>query len=592
MDQNNQMDHINQADQNNQMDRINQADQSPLTKRSIYADSKETSNQKGKGIRKTHSSMASHMISVIILSLLIVGIMVCVFAIFYYTSAIKKEYRITTYHMADTAAIMVNGDHIDAYLEGKETEEYQRTKRMLDIYTRSMHVSLIYVIKPDQSDYGSFLSVFNLINNEVGDTDYTPWELGFERKSTNDEYRRKYRALCEGKSQYETIYRIRHEVGLYPHVTTLIPIKDSQGSVTAILCIMRPFRELQKEFCLFIFHIILSALVMAVIAAFTAVLHMKKWVIAPIREVSREAARFAKENSKGKALGDISKFTEIYNLASSIDKMETDMMNHIEDLTVITTERERIKTELSFASTIQSKSLPSVFPAFPERKDFDIHASMTPAKEVGGDFYNFFLIDDEHLAIVIGDVSGKGVPASLFMMVTNIIISIRARLEGEMGSTVGTSSEILRFVNNCIYDHNEASMFVTIWLGIVELSTGKITVCNAGHEDAAVCRKNETFELIKTKHNVPIGIRRDVKYNDFEIKLKKGDKLFLYTDGVPEATKEDNEMYGLERMLDTLNEAKEKTPREILESIRVSVNEFVGDAPQFDDLTMLCFELK
>ena len=210
---------------------------------------------------------------------------------------------------------------------------------------------------------------------------------------------------------------------------------------------------------------------------------------------------------------------------------------------------------------------------------------MTPAKEVGGDFYNFFLIDDDHLAMVIGDVSGKGVPAALFMMVTNILISERT----QMG---GTPGEILTFVNNSICEHNKADMFVTLWLGILELSTGRITAANAGHDDAAVYRKNGSFELYKTKHGFVAGAMPGIEYKNFEFQLEKGDKLFLYTDGVPEATDKNNQMYTMGRMVDALNEYKEQSPREILNGIHRSVNEFVGDAPQFDDLTMLCVELK
>ena len=301
--------------------------------------------------------------------------------------------------------------------------------------------------------------------------------------------------------------------------------------------------------------------------------------------MSDEATRFARESIKGQELGKISNFTEIRNLANSIDTMETDMVNYMENLTAVTAERERIGAELSFASQIQENSLPNEFPAFPDRNEFDIYASMKPAKEVGGDFYNFFLIDDDHLAMVIGDVSGKGVPGALFMMVTNIVLTDRT----QMG---GTPSEILNFVNSNICEHNRSEMFITLWLGILKISTGKLTFANAGHDDAAVCRRDGNFELFRTKHGLVVGAMPDLCYRDFEIRLQKGDKLFLYTDGIPEAMDRDNQMYTTARMLDALNENKEKPPKEILEGIHRSVAQFVGDAPQFDDVTMLCIEIK
>ncbi len=243
----------------------------------------------------------------------------------------------------------------------------------------------------------------------------------------------------------------------------------------------------------------------------------------------------------------------------------------------------RMQSELTVARTIQENSIPNIFPAFPERADFDIHASMTPAKEVGGDFYNFFLIDDNRLAFVIGDVSGKGIPAALFMMVTNILITDATQIGG-------TPGEILTRVNNSICEHNEADMFVTLWLGIYDSRTGKIIASNAGHDDAVVYRNNGEFEFVKTKHGLVVGAMPGVVYKDFEIELGKNDKLFIYTDGVPEATDKDNNMYTMDRMLKALNEHRTESPKDILEGIKESVNEFVGDAPQFDDLTMLCLE--
>jgi sigma-B regulation protein RsbU (phosphoserine phosphatase) len=204
---------------------------------------------------------------------------------------------------------------------------------------------------------------------------------------------------------------------------------------------------------------------------------------------------------------------------------------------------------------------------------------------VGGDFYNFFLIDDDHLAFMIGDVSGKGIPAALFMMVTNIVLSNRTLMGG-------TPAEILAFVNDNICAHNKLDMFVTLWLGIIDLTTGKVLAANAGHEDPAVCRKDGSFELGKTRHGLMAGAMPGIRYRDAEFYLAPGDKVFLYTDGVPEATDGENRMFTLDRMLVTLNTVKNGSPEEILEGVHQEVNAFVGDAPQFDDLTMLCLEYK
>ncbi|MBO4854485.1 MAG: PP2C family protein-serine/threonine phosphatase [Oscillospiraceae bacterium] len=245
----------------------------------------------------------------------------------------------------------------------------------------------------------------------------------------------------------------------------------------------------------------------------------------------------------------------------------------------------RIESELHLATSIQADMLPNIFPAFPERSEFDIYATMDPAKEVGGDFYDFFLIDDDHLCMVMADVSGKGVPAALFMMASKIILANNAM----MGKTPG---QILTDTNAAICSNNREEMFVTVWLGILEISTGKLTAANAGHEYPAIRYANGAFELYKDKHGFVIGGMDGARYREYELTLTPGSKLFLYTDGVPEATDAREQMFGVENMLASLNGDASAAPEEILKNVRASVDGFVKQAEQFDDLTMLCLEYK
>ena len=237
------------------------------------------------------------------------------------------------------------------------------------------------------------------------------------------------------------------------------------------------------------------------------------------------------------------------------------------------------------ARDIQASQLPRQFPAFPGRDDFDIFASMTPAKEVGGDFYDFFLIDDDHLALTIADVSGKGVPAALFMMASKMLI----RNYAEMGLS---PAEVIGHTNERICQSNTSSMFVTVWYGVLELSTGRVTAVNAGHEYPVIKHPDGSFELFRDKHNFIVGALSGRTYKGYEFTLEKGSTLFLYTDGVPEATDAAEEMFGTDRLVDALNSCPGDTPEQLLEHVRCEVNRFVGDAPQFDDLTMLCVKLK
>ena len=534
--------------------------------------------------KKLRSSMKLNVIGGLVLLMMVFAFIVCVLGYKSFTTAFEDEYSNTTGHMASAAAARVNGDHIDQYLAGEEMEEYAATKESLDVACDRMSVSLIYVIKVDTSDYGRFVSVFNSVNNDVDDSNYVEWELGHERETTNDEYIDAYRAVYEQETDSKTIFRVDPDDGSHPHLTTMVPVKDSNGDVTAILCIQRPINEMVRVIAPYMFLTFLGVAFMALVISLLSTRFLNRSIIRPVEKVSKEATRFAKESTKGEPLGKISKYEVLQTLAGSIDSMETDMLSYIDNLTAVTAERERVEAEISIAAQIQNDALPSDFPPFPDRHEFDIYATMDAARGVGGDFYNFFFIDDDHLAIVMADVSGKGIPGALFMMVTNILVTEKTNMGG-------TPGEILSFVNDRLCEHNDAEMFVTVWLGILEISTGHMVFANAGHEYPAVC-SNGSFRLLKDDHGFVLAGMEGMKYKDQKLQLGKGDKLFLYTDGVPEATDSENNMFGTDRMIDALNVDADADPEHVLKNVRMAVDDFVKEAEPFDDLTMLCLEYK
>lgn len=251
----------------------------------------------------------------------------------------------------------------------------------------------------------------------------------------------------------------------------------------------------------------------------------------------------------------------------------------------ITEAEERLDAELAFAKNIQASMLPCADGAFYGREEFSIYASMTPAKEVGGDFYDFFLVDDNLLALVIADVSGKGVPAALFM--------VRAMTMIRNAAQAGFSPKVvLETVNNQLCEGNDAEMFVTVWLGVLELSTGKLIAANAGHEYPAVMRSGGDFALFKDKHGFVLAGMEGTRYKEYELTLNKGDKLYVYTDGVAEATDASNRLFGTERMILALNRQKDASCKDLILGMKSDIDGFVGAAPQFDDITMLCVEMK
>lgn len=333
-------------------------------------------------------------------------------------------------------------------------------------------------------------------------------------------------------------------------------------------------------------------LVSGSILVYFLVKKMKNGIVQPINTISETAQNYIHdkrangiETKNHFAMLDIKTGDEIETLGSVMADMEKSIFDYENNLKKITIEKERINTELSLARRIQKNTLPNIFPAFPTRQEFDIYATMTPAKEVGGDFYDFFLIDSDHLYMAIADVSGKGIPAAMFMMASKIMLSNLA-MNGQ------SPAEILKNTNNNICANNSEEMFVTVWLGILEISTGKLTAANAGHEYPVLKNKSHNFELIKDQHGFVVGGMPNMKYKQYEIQLEPGDKLFIYTDGVPEAEDRDHNLFGTERMLVALNKDTNTTPKEILKNVRHAVNNFAKGTEQFDDLTMLCLEYR
>ncbi len=263
--------------------------------------------------------------------------------------------------------------------------------------------------------------------------------------------------------------------------------------------------------------------------------------------------------------------SEFASLSDDINQTVTVLKGYIEAA------EKRIEQELEFARTIQDSSLPKNF-TFP-RGDFEVFASMDPAKEVGGDFYDFFFTGPDTLALVIADVSGKGIPAALFMM------RAKTALRG-LAESGQEPAEILYRANNALCEGNDAEMFVTVWLGIIDLTTGKMRCANAGHEYPVLMRGGE-YGLLKDKHGLALAAMRNMRYKEYELQLEPGDKLFVYTDGIPEAINKSEEQYGTERMLSALDRVKDESMQNTLPAVRRDIADYVGGADQFDDITML-----
>jgi len=274
---------------------------------------------------------------------------------------------------------------------------------------------------------------------------------------------------------------------------------------------------------------------------------------------------------------------EVVNVRSSSEfaSLSDDINQTVDTLKgYITAAEKRIEQELEFARTIQDAALPKNFDF--HRCDFEIYAIMDPAREVGGDFYDFFFVDPNRIALVIADVSGKGIPAALFMMRAKT--AVRTLAEGG-----GTPADVLARANSMLCEGNDAEMFVTVWLGIVDLQTGRVVCANAGHEYPALMRAGGGYELFKDKHGLALAAMDGMKYREYELQLEPGDRIFVYTDGVPEAINSSTEQYGTDRMIRVLSASGSRTLRDTLTAVQEDLAAFVGAEDQFDDITMLNF---
>ncbi len=339
----------------------------------------------------------------------------------------------------------------------------------------------------------------------------------------------------------------------------------------------------------FLRNSIIYVLVLTAAISLISMSLMHRYIITPIRKITKAAQVFVADENGQYSRDKISQVEvnsrdELQYLNEEMRSMQTRIVDNTEHLTQLTIEKERLNGELNMANQIQTGFLPRITSQFKDRREFRMYASMKPAKEVGGDFYDFFFIDDDHLVLSIADVSGKGIPAALFMMITKAILKNNAHI-GK------TPAEILELTNDTIYANNRMEMFVTIWLGILEISSGKLIAANAGHEYPAVYDKADgKFDLYNDPHGFIIGGMDEVQYKNYELKLNPGDKLFVYTDGVMEAKNDQGEQYGKVRVIDTLNSVNDQGPEEIIGTVYDSLYNFMGESEQFDDITMLCLE--
>ncbi len=468
--------------------------------------------------------------------------------------------------------------YLNHYKAVPEEEDYIKMQRFLEDLRKGTEATEIdFVIMYPEREYGIYVM-------DARDVAAIPCGEMFEVSSKNFDKKTKLFKGFYSRSKYFGILR----------TDGVLIYADKSAGVYAYLTADIPTSKINDRFISFIISSTLAAIILAIVVCLLIAYFIKKNMVKPIMHISDLAEKYAEgyeerslkhEDNIKLVFGDIpcSRITEANDLLSSMQKMEQEINSYIKNLDTVTREQERIRIELDTASAIQAAMLPDATDPFPGRDEFEIFASAKAAKEVGGDFYDFFLIDEDHLGLVIADVSGKGVPAALFMMACKIIIKNLA--------IAGLSpSKTLMKANEQICANNKEGMFVTVWFGILSIKEKKLVASSAGHEYPFI-KKGDRFDIFKDPHGIILGGMEGVKYKDYEIELEKGDTILVYTDGVVEATDKDKKLFGSKRLLESLNKEPNLDPKALIGHVIEDVNAFVGDEKQFDDLTMMCIRI-
>lgn len=489
-----------------------------------------------------------------------------------YRKALTNEMSSYAVSLANTAGAMVISPEADI-VEPMDVTDPLYTEQLSKIHTIQRNSALSFLMITKEAD-GKTICLFDSDDREKA-------LLPGEQVDLNNHL--KIETVNEDLKQGETVITESLVDGKW-QMTVIVPIKNNAGKILCYISAGIPMETIRTMGIRYLAR--LSALVIGITAVLTvlAVWSIRVGIVDPVVYVTNTAREFSENadisDKRIRELKEYSSGDEIEELCHMIAGMKQEIIDYMEELKRETAEKERQESELSMAKSIQEAMLPV---DFPNRDELEVYAGMCPARNVGGDFYDFYYLDDDHLVLTIADVSGKGMPAALFMAIS------KALLKNTM-ITFRSTAKTLEVTNDLLMDNNSVEMFVTVWIAILEISTGKMACTSAGHEFPAVMHAGGSFELLKDRHCLALAAMAGISYTSYELELTAGDRLFLYTDGVPEATSENGELFGLDRLTDALNKSKEARPGQLSDAVRKDIDLFVGKAPQFDDITMMVLD--
>lgn len=519
----------------------------------------------------------------IVINVVIAGFILCtlIFTAGFvaFSKQFRNQYDKSIRSVAATVLECLNPDSFEQYLKTKTPDtQYDEINKILQYFIDQFDLNLIYVSSVEPLDYTRITYIYNPVKKGGR---HSAFPIGYFEVYEEPQYNSSAKKVFENG---ETVVRHTMKTRSGSHITAMLPVRNSEGKVVAVLGVQKDIQEFviarHKYITVVIFVELFFAILFVVFFSGFFNLHFIK----PVVTITRETDHFASYGGEpSEELLKINHRDELGILAHSLHQMECDVNRNIKEITELTAEKQQMATELTIATKIQSGMLPKRYPAFPERKDFDLFATMEPAKEVGGDLYDYLMIDDDHLMFVVGDVSGKGVPAALFMAIAKTLLNSHA----EQGLS---PSEIFEAINSQLCRSNEMEMFVTCWLGILTLSSGELSFVNAGHPFPVLLRDGDA-SFVEAKPNLMLAGMDGISYVEHTVKLQKGDTLLIYTDGVTEASNAQQELFGDERLLAAVKTCSNLSAPDFIKNVRAKIRDFVADAEQFDDITMLAVKL-
>lgn len=505
------------------------------------------------------------------------------------TKAVIDQYVNAAYHTARTARTYLNPDHIADYLTADGGNHPEERRQILSEWQRladrdSQEVLMIYLIQTEGEDYGRIRFGLTAVHPSLLE-DYPEMVLypGGTVAKSGDAQRKAYAEIYQG-AKYAMV--VQPQQWEEDHITVVIPVKTKEDRVAGLICVQRKMEKLRTVIYRHAYKVLGWAMLLLAVILYLVLWGLRRWLLKPIAAVTKEISRFAVKNSLSESkLGEsIRTSNEIGRLARAIDTMEEQTVDYIINLTHVTRKQEQVQSELNVARNIQLSMLPDNFAI---RSEIDIAAIMDAAKEVGGDFYNFYTIDENRVAFIIADVSGKGVPAALTMSKAQILLANFIYIAPD---EPGALAEAVSYANFQLCRGNDSLMFATVFAGVLNVKTGKFTYVNAGHNPPLLLR-NGVFEYMPLAQNGFLGIDDKAKFKEDSLSLLQGDGILFYTDGVTEAENREHEFFGEVRLLDALNvhavNAKNLSAQELIDYVKSQVAAFVRTAPQSDDLTMM-----